>query len=120
MFALEPADLHAHIRRAESGDTSAALRVAEHYAFAELNTAQEIRWLLVAADRGNIGAMRSLGHHYASDLSGHKNCQEALRWLNRAAKEATPEDAKTHGIAEQLAYVKRAPDACGKSGQVAG
>jgi uncharacterized protein len=47
--------------------------------------------LLTRAQRGDVSAMMWLGAGYEQGWSGKADCQEALKWLRRAAKHGDPD-----------------------------
>ena len=100
-FFLDGAELSAHMRRARSGDNEAAVRIAEHYAMAELKPEEELPWLLMAAERGHIGAMTSLGYRYGSGMYKDTDCAKAKQWLVRAESRASPAEIKKYSVREQ-------------------
>jgi TPR repeat protein len=112
MFYLEPAELAKQKDLATHGSNAAAKKVADHYGLAVLDSAQEYRWLTMAAERGDIGAMRSLAIHQSTERNGLKNCEEALRWLEKAKQIGSPEELKKHAIEDVLASLKSDGGAC--------
>ena len=106
MFYLDPEELAKQMGLAKAGDNKAAKRVADHYGLAEANSKLEHPWVLMAAERGDIGSMRSLAM-YLSSQGGQGNCQKAFKWLERAKHEGSPEEVKKHAIDETIVHLKQ-------------
>jgi TPR repeat protein len=71
---------------AASGDRKAALDVAAHYASLSSEPANARSWLVVAAENGEPVAMHLLSGELLME-GGRINCERALFWLERLAKE---------------------------------
>ncbi|MEN5209715.1 hypothetical protein ABE493_16560 [Stenotrophomonas terrae] len=59
-FFLEPKELDAQKTLALEGSNDAAVRVANHYSLGGVNPEESHSWFALAAERGDLGAMRSL------------------------------------------------------------
>lgn len=105
MLYLEPDELAEQMALAKQGDNHAARRVAYHYGFGEAKPKQAYPWLTMAAQRGDIAAMRTLSTYLSGD-GGQENCQQALQWLERAKREGSPEEVKRHAVDDAISNLK--------------
>lgn len=112
-FFLESKALESQMASAKQGNNLAALRVANHFGLGEGMPSKAYPWFLMAAERGDIGAMRSVGVYLSSD-GGLDNCREALEWLKRAGREASPQENEQYGIAETYKSLEVGFDECVK------
>ena len=110
-FFLESGELEGQKALAKKGDNRAAIRVADHYGLGEAKPTEAYPWLLLAAERGDIGAMRSLGVYLSSE-GGLDNCRKALEWIERAKQEASPQEDQQHGITDTYRHLKEDFDGC--------
>ena len=111
-FFLEPEELSAQMELAKAGDNEAAIRISEHYSLAELQHDKELPWLIMAAERGHVGAMRSLGYRYGSGMYQITDCRKAVQWLERAKKEGSPSELEKFGVADLLNDITQNGAAC--------
>ena len=111
-FHLKPEELNVQMQLASAGDNEAALRIANHYSLSELRHDQELPWLVLAAERGDIGAMTRLGYRYGSGMYDDTDCTKALQWLERANREGSPAELKRHGVPDQVASITGESGAC--------
>lgn len=116
LFYLGPNELNNQISLARQGDAKAAMRVAEHFALGENDTAKSIPWLTIAAEAGDIVAMQNIGSSLAA-LGGRKNCEAALMWFERAKREKSPEEPKEYGIDDSIIRLRASFDECVKRGR---
>lgn len=112
-FFLQSGELEDQKALARQGDNRAATRVADHYGLGEAKPTEAYPWFLMAAERGDIGAMRSLGV-YLSGRGGLDNCRKALEWLERAKREASPEEDQRHGITDTYRHLEEDFEECSR------
>lgn len=110
-FFLQSGELEDQKALARQGDNRAAIRVADHYGLGEAKPTEAYPWLLMAAERGDIGAMRSLGV-YLSGRGGLDNCRKALEWLERAKQEASPQEEQQYGITDTYRHLEEDFEEC--------
>ena len=89
---------------AKLGDNPAAIRIADHYGLGEAMPSKAYPWFLTAAQRGDISAMRSVGVYLSSE-GGLDNCRKAVEWLERAKREASPQEDQQHGITDTYRHL---------------
>jgi len=110
-YYLERDELEGLMALAKQGDNRAAVRVADHFGLGEGLPEKAQPWFLMAAERGDLGAMRSLAV-YLYSRGGVDNCKLALQWLDRAKRQASPEEAKLHGITEAINQFRKGFNEC--------
>lgn len=94
-------------KRAESGDVAAALALANHYAYAEMNHASAKRWYRLAADGGSIPAMQAMAI-YLSESGPGSDCEEAASWIKKAIERASDEKMiRDFQLRESLAELEK-------------
>lgn len=77
------------LRRAEDGDASAMLELAQLYngdTDIPKNVSESVRWTRRAAEAGNPKGMAALGYIYDNGLTGRRSDTDAMRWYRAAAE----------------------------------
>lgn len=85
--ALEKAQIQARVAAAQGGDLEAQIWLGNHYS---LNTSfrdqtESLRWLMVAAQRGDAASQARLAEVYDGDHGVVRNRAQALQWYDKAA-----------------------------------
>jgi TPR repeat protein len=74
-------------RRAEQGDSKAAIQLANHYGFVEMNFDQSMRWLRRAADLGDPLGQFNLAQLLWHDAKTPEEKKEAIVFYRLAAQQ---------------------------------
>lgn len=86
----EQQEFEALLRDAEQGDAKAQYQVGECYLAGKMSVQRDnqeaMKWICLAAERGNDVAQCTLGEIYMNGLGVEKNPEEALKWLGLSAK----------------------------------
>lgn len=105
--SLSDSELHLMEGHAQNGDVMAALALANHYAYAEMDHASAKRWYTVAADGGSIPAMQAMAI-YLSESGLGSDCDEAVNWIEKAIEHASDEQmVQNFRLRESLAELKK-------------
>ncbi|MGH8049963.1 MAG: hypothetical protein ACREPB_04815 [Arenimonas sp.] len=102
IFHLDQDQLMKLKEQAKQGDVNAALKVSKYYEFSVNSPELAYPWLAIAAEKGNISAMKGLGIYLGAE-GGIDNCKSALAWLERAKREAkNSEEIKQYFLDEAI------------------
>lgn len=110
-FYLDPQLLADFKEKALQGDASAARKVADHYAFSEVDVPGSIPWLRIAANQGDAIAMQNVATSLEA-LGGTANCREALEWFERVKRDAPSDFVLKFGIDDSIADLKEGMGGC--------
>lgn len=98
-YFLHDAELRRLQGFARSGDASAAVRVADHYALGLNDPRSSLEWRRLAAQYGSVTAMRDMASDLVSASQTKASCAEAKMWIGRAGKLASAEQSRTLDLA---------------------
>jgi TPR repeat protein len=92
-LAAEAPDFAKTKPAAEKGDPKSQYHLGLHYLKGigtQKNTPEAIRWLIKAAEQGNLDATVALGQLLSDEVSGALDRDRAVYWLNRAVEQNSP------------------------------
>lgn len=71
-------------KAALDGDGVAAFRLSRHFRFANVNRGEELYWLRIAAENGNLAGQYNFGYELATRERSERNLVRAVFWLRKA------------------------------------